>query len=385
MAASFKSAFSTSGKVSLASRSQLIASASSLAPTDQPLSELVITFGGMADLLFDMIQQEQAFIRSFYASQNYAEELEMLKELFGRSATSFSRRIQEKLLVTASLCEVLQLVIKINELMSMAEEETFARKVFDLYLNFARTRAELLVIEQVKSLDAALNLVEMASSISIVTRRFGQFLLDNIRSLRASTTMVHSLLKPIIQAMDKFLGHSAALLVNARSQSVYMINNYDYLVTFCESYRRRGVHPVYLSELIQSYEDKLNLVVNGFVTEELKPYFAQLFELLEQHELGHPLELPIKVIEDFNTNVAIRLKAIHVTIIQLFSSYRTAIYVVTVMYSQLLTAYSQFVEIHDELVGKQTQTPDLPQPMAVAEVEQIIRQYQNSAAVRTPV
>lgn len=385
MAASLKSAFSTSGRSHLAARSQAASSTASVTPPDHQTSELATVFNGMTDLLSDMIQREQTFIRAFFAFSEPKDELEMLKGLFGRSATSFSRRIQEKLLVAANLCEVLRMVAKVDEVVGRAEDGTFVRKVFDLYLSFSRTRAELLIIEQVKSLDAALNLVEMAPSISIVTRRFAQFLLDTISPLETDNVAVRSILKPVIQAMDKFLSHSAALLVNARSQSVYMINNYDYLVTFCESYCRKGVQPVYLSELIQTYEDRLNMVVSGFVTDELKPYFAQLFEFLEQHELGHPLELPSTVIEDFNENAAIRLKAIHGSIIQLFSSYRTAIYVVSVMYSQLLTAYGQFVEVHDELVGKQTLTSDAPTPMAMAEVEQIIRQCQNSATVRTPV
>lgn len=34
--------------------------------------------------------------------------------------------------------------------------------------------------------------------------------------------------------MDKFLGHSAAKLLNSRSQSIFLINNYDYLTNFLE-------------------------------------------------------------------------------------------------------------------------------------------------------
>lgn len=33
-------------------------------------------------------------------------------------------------------------------------------------------------------------------------------------------------------AMDKYLGHSAAKLLSARLQSIFLINNYDYLVRF---------------------------------------------------------------------------------------------------------------------------------------------------------
>lgn len=34
--------------------------------------------------------------------------------------------------------------------------------------------------------------------------------------------------------MDKFLSHTAALMLNARCQSIFLINNYDHMVSYLE-------------------------------------------------------------------------------------------------------------------------------------------------------
>lgn len=40
--------------------------------------------------------------------------------------------------------------------------------------------------------------------------------------------------------MDRFLSHTAALMLNARCQSIFLINNYDHMVSYLEV-RKRGV------------------------------------------------------------------------------------------------------------------------------------------------
>jgi hypothetical protein len=138
------------------------------------------------------------------------------------------------------------------------------------------------------------------------------------------------------------------------------------------------VGQVFLTNLIHEYDQKLDQVVGNFVSEELRPYFSQLFEFLAADDLGHSIEDPATmtpIISDFNEQVAVRIKAINSAVIQDFSDHRTAIFVVNVIFTQLLTAYQQFLEIHDQLIGKCAQPDDAPLPLSPSEVEQTLRHF----------
>lgn len=115
--------------------------------------------------------------------------------------------------------------------------------------------------------------------------------------------------------------------------------------------------------------------MNSFVLEELRPYFSLLFEHLTRHELGHTTDDPTTmelIVSDFNENITDRVKTINSSLLQDFSDHRTAVFVVNVIFSQLLTAYQQFLDFHDQLIGKDRldDGSTIPIPMSISEVEQ---------------
>lgn len=167
--------------------------------------------------------------------------------------------------------------------------------------------------------------------------------------------------------------------MNGRSQSIFLINNYDYLVSHLEVARSRfpSKEKILLSDLIHFYDTKLSDLVDLFATEELKPYFTLLFEFIDNKELGTADEDSSKmtmIIEDFNDHVQERIKALSSSLLQLFSNNRTTLFVANIIFTQLLTAYKRFLDTFDELEGKMPQRTDLPLPMALHSLEQFIHQ-----------
>ena len=344
-------------------------------------SDMVMAFAGVADLLYDSLHREWTFVMAFFGlEKNEADE--WLRKIFTQPTASFKRRIREKFDLAANLSEVLQFLIKISTFQCAEQEnssDTIGR-IFNHYSKVLRARAELLVLEQVQSIDGALLQMEKPSHIvNAVTRRATTFLIDSLNSIPIGNgPLVRLMLQPCIVAVDKFLSHSGAMIQNSRLQSIYMINNYDYLVTVLEAYCAKGVQPAFLTDLIQNYEEHLNTFVDRFVNDELRPFFPLLFEFLDSYQLGHSIPVPVDIICEFNKNAADTLRAISGSILQLFSSFRTSMFVLDAMYAQLLTAYGQFIELHDGQVGKKAAEENCPTPMTLSELEQIVRRCKNS-------
>jgi hypothetical protein len=106
--------------------------------------------------------------------------------------------------------------------------------------------------------------------------------------------------------MDQTMNITAASLLNSRNQAIFLINNYDHIISMLQSsngmemvvdgHQERQSPPLssleslslysFFFKLKKEYEFKLNSMVNGFVEEELYPYFPELFTLLKKIELN---------------------------------------------------------------------------------------------------
>lgn len=128
---------------------------------------------------------------------------------------------------------------------------------------------------------------------------------------------------------------------------------------------------------MHEYDGKLNRAVDCFVGEEVRPRFSELFDFIAAHEPGSEAESPVEaldpIISKFNETAVAQSAAINTSIMQAFSDYQTAVFVVNVLFTQLLTAYQRFLDIHDAHVGKNHQEPEHELPMSVASLEQILR------------
>lgn len=142
-----------------------------------------------------------------------------------------------------------------------------------------------------------------------------------------------------------------------------------------------------LTEMIHEYTEKLAHLVDSFAEEELKPYFSELFELLQRSELGALAEgeetatSARQVAVSLNSSLGERIPMIADSLIKTFSDPRTAVLAINVMFSQLQTAYHKFLAIHHAAVVGDTLASEASggggtesSPIPPAALEALLRQ-----------
>jgi hypothetical protein len=148
-------------------------------------------------MLFDMIERECLFARNFFKIR--PEDVKAyLKEIFVRPTASFQQKMQEKLVVAANVSELMQLYGRICEMGARTGENAYLAGVFKMYKSFMCTRIEVLLISQVKSLDAAISQESSQTNISLVTRRFAEIL---VRIVASAGNSIDS-----IELKDRYFG-----------------------------------------------------------------------------------------------------------------------------------------------------------------------------------
>lgn len=192
LAEGFKNLFSSSTEATLgmtsANRSSFVFRG------DVPPSELVTSMAALIESVHDMINAEDAFCNLFFKLEADRKKT-FIGKIFGKITASLHRRLQQRLFLAGNLSEVIRLYAQVAVISnknktndSLQADGDFLQTIIAGLAEYVAGRIEILVINQVKSLDASLNNPNGLSSspaISLITRRYFQFLVDLISDLGA--------------------------------------------------------------------------------------------------------------------------------------------------------------------------------------------------------
>lgn len=170
-----KSTGGSPGEVSLTSRS-----ATSLAVEEEP-SELVASLAALLEMILNMIEEEACFAREFFGLE--AEILAHLNDIFEPVLALFTRRLKEKIFAAANLGEVTLLYGRTSGVQLRDALDPFVNSVHHTFCDYVGSRVEILVMDQIASLEAALERErdrDFSSTIDIVSRKFAALIVDNI-------------------------------------------------------------------------------------------------------------------------------------------------------------------------------------------------------------
>lgn len=176
-----------------------------------------------------------------------------------------------------------------------------------------------LQIDSIKSVSTKKTITGIDTRVWTVIRKYAGFLrklLLNCHSYHHSKdSILFVRITNLENAVDQAMNITAAGLLNSRNQAIFLINNYDHIISMLQLPKEIEImnnhqekrlsttlslpHSLSSSssssslllssffwKLKKEYEFKLNSMVNGFVEEELYPYFPELFTLLKKIELN---------------------------------------------------------------------------------------------------
>lgn len=167
----------------------------------------------------------------------------------------------------------------------------------------------------------------------------------------------------------------ASTFHDRRLQFVFLINNYDLIVTvFAESGRE------------QEYFHKiLNDHINDYLEEELLSYFGNLIVLIKDSEMlkdssSISFDRFQKVAQEFNLNFKRALTNMNTFIMSSFPNFKNGTFILHSILKQLFVYYQKYWLLLEQMYGKQLQSKfgGKDEPMSIQTVVTELKKYKTN-------
>lgn len=138
-----------------------------------------MSLDAILEMILNMINEEFRFGKEFFSLDSGISD--HLSSIFEPLISSFIRRFKEKLFVAENLNEVTLLYAKILGSRPKNPSDTYVLATHHIFSDYTGSRVEILVRNQVVSLESALGRDrEPSTAISIITRKFAVLITDNL-------------------------------------------------------------------------------------------------------------------------------------------------------------------------------------------------------------
>lgn len=142
-------------------------------------SELAVSLAAILEMILNMIDEEFCFGKEFFSLESGISDY--LNSIFEPLISSFTRRFKEKVFVAENFNEVTLLYAKMLDSRPTNPSDTYVLATHHIFSDYTGSRVEILVRNQVVSLESALGRdKEPSTAISIITRKFAALITDNI-------------------------------------------------------------------------------------------------------------------------------------------------------------------------------------------------------------
>ncbi|KAI8809917.1 Sac2 family-domain-containing protein [Cladochytrium replicatum] len=203
---------------------------------------------------------------------------------------------------------------------------------------------------------------EFAASVLTLNHGYDDALLTN--SLHRCRTEVEALLFRLSEELG-----------DRKNRLVFLVNNYDLVVTILSEYAVPSIDPEksYISSVLESKTSE-------FVDEELKPYFGEMVSFIHQFENDPKLEQLHaerfeRVAVEFNNNWSNALNSINSSVIQCFSNFQNGARILQAVLTQLLLYYKRYLTMWEKRFHYNKQRV---QPVAMQNVMLEIKKYRSA-------
>ncbi|GAM21043.1 hypothetical protein SAMD00019534_042180 [Acytostelium subglobosum LB1] len=340
-------------------------------------------FRSMNILLLDTVCSEYIFDQQWFAKPlvNNSESSGIIKPIFERIFNAFYENIGYY--VTNSFdCLGVLISIKLNQMfINMVAERRLDIPCLKSYFYQVDTilwdKFSELFKRNIDSLKAALtnNNGTIDLRPHIYTRRFSEFYasVSEVVGLDTSDSRVTAWMAVLRSSMERVLEHLANNFPNNKTKSMFLINNYDVVLTVLSenniSHKEEGY---------AKFRSLLDEQVMVFIEEQLYSYLKPLISFIKDTESkllnptanNQPFIIDKDVLSNLITDFGQRwrdvLQKIQMDIMTNFSNFNQGSDITRKLITQFLIYYKRFEEIHKKSKHQQSSSTQQPPPSSNA-------------------
>jgi len=336
-------------------------------------------FRNMLYIMMDKVTDEMMFTQDFFLFSDVAE---LSEHIFGKSLLVINEHLEAFLKDTYDAVQMLLLIVvanKTKQLMMKKLVNALDKFLDGVYSKLCATffRIFELNLQSIKTASAK-DISNLDFRPHYITRRFAEFTVSLLYLTQPEyMTDVH-FVKKLSVVLGKLREEFEKLLIRLadarykdwKSKTVYLINNYDLILT---TYAERQV----TSTDTQQFSKLMDIKTIDYAQEELRNSFGRLLQFVKENaqyvkdditptsstttaptttsptpqpstpekKIAAKEEEVDNLLKEFNTNWKIELERINGTIMKQFSNYKCGMKLFQHIMEQLLENYTIFVKI----------------------------------------
>ncbi|CAG8736788.1 6162_t:CDS:2, partial [Racocetra persica] len=190
--------------------------------------------------------------------------------------------------------------------------------IMDMQIESLRKATNKLIVKDVHPHHIARRYGEFSASILILNEDYNDPILSN--NLLRLRNELEQFLEKMAKAFDEY-----------KSSLIFLINNYDLIITILGETGGKAVEAE-----VNHFRELLNGQISGFVEEELQPYFGSLISFIKQ------------ISSDFAATWRQSITSINTSVIQHFSNFKNGTSILHAVLGQLIIYYTKFCNILEE-------------------------------------
>ncbi|KAF0695048.1 Aste57867_14106 [Aphanomyces stellatus] len=177
-----------------------------------------------------------------------------------------------------------------------------------------------------------------------VTRRYAEFVASLLGLIPESHDgeTVYTAMAALREALVELLGKLAEGHKTAKDKSVFLINNFDLVVSVVQERKITSDETAKFDDLLVQQREK-------FVEEELLCWYGSLILFVQQTEAKKPESLDPskveKIVKEFNAHWKAGIEKMNANIMKYFSNFRNGMEILKQVLTQLLLYYTRFIDL----------------------------------------
>ena len=316
--------------------------------------------------ILDNACREFLFLRDYFMTSNDVQTSELFNSVFAKTLSFIQSHFSEQFKSSYDTIAIFLCLHLVYRYRDMAKRKKIA--VLDTYwdsiVRYLYPRFERLILMQINSVKTCNSekFVSVDTMPHSITRRYAEFA-SAISSINDTYPIerISQLLEDLQNEVKNFILRTAAVFGHPKEQQIFMINNYDHILSV---FKRSDIRDD--SKVIEEIKLQLNKRIQEIVEELLYPHFGSVICFVKDCEVFLERDDPESLkrnehkigalIEVFNNDWQKALNDISKDVLSCFSNFENGNNIQQAAMAQLLQYHMRFQKIIAHPTFKENQT-----------------------------